>query len=65
MRLWQFDRSGGSGSHSFDINKEECKFVRIMLGDDLMNEEQLGFGPTIQQADGIRYMEITRNNQVE
>lgn len=32
MRLWQFDRSGSSGSLSFDINKDGFMFTRVMLG---------------------------------
>ena len=65
MRLWHFDRSGSSGSSSFDINQEGLKFVLVMLGYHLMNDKQLGLDPTIQQSDGQRYVEITRDDQVE
>lgn len=65
MRLWQFDRSGSSGSFSFDINRDGLKFVHVMLGFYLMNDEQLGLDPTIQQSDSKRYVEITRSDQVE
>jgi len=65
MRLWQFDRSGSSGSSSFDINQDGFKFTRVMLGYSLMNDEQLGFDPTIQQSNGKRYLKITRNNKIE
>ena len=65
MRLWHFDRSGSSGSSSFDINKDGLKFVYVILGYFLMNDEQLGLDPTIQQPGGKRYVEITRNDQVE
>ena len=65
MRLWQFDRSGSSASSSFDINEDGFKFTRVMLGYFLMNNEQLGLDPTTQQADGKRYMEITRNDKIE
>ena len=65
MRLWQFDRSGSSGSCSFDINEDGDKFIRVMLGYCLMNDSQLGLDPTIRQADGKRYMEITRNDKIE
>lgn len=30
-----------------------------------MNEEQLGFDPTINESDGKRYIEITRDGQKE
>lgn len=65
MRLWHFDRSGSSGSSSFDINQEGLKLVHVMLGYHLMNNKQLGLDPTIQQSDGQRYVEITRDDQVE
>ena len=65
MRLWHFDRSGSSGSPSFDINQEGPKFVRVMLGYHLMDDKQLGLDPTIQHSDGQRFVEITRDNQIE
>lgn len=65
MRLWQFDRSGSSGSLSFDINQDGFMFTRVMLGYYLMNDEHLGLDPTIQQLDGKRYVNITRKGQVE
>lgn len=65
MRLWQFDRSGSSGSLSFDINKDGFMFTLVMLGYYLMNDEQLGLDPTIQQLDGKRYVNVTREGQVE
>jgi hypothetical protein len=65
MRLWQFDRSGCSGSLSFDIHKDGLQFTRVVLGYLMMNETQLGFDPTIQQANDRHYVEITRNGQME
>ena len=65
MRLWHFDRSGSSGSSSFDINQEGLKYVHVMLGYHLMDDEQLGLDPTIQQSDGQRFVEIIRDNQIE
>jgi len=65
MRLWQFDRSGSSGSSSFNINEDGFRFIHVMLGYCLMNDEQLGLDPTIQQSDGKRYLEITRNDKIE
>ncbi|KAI9777873.1 MAG: hypothetical protein M1839_008550 [Geoglossum umbratile] len=65
MRLWEFDRLGGIASSAFDINKEGLQFVSVVLGYLLMNEEQLGFDPTITESDGKRYMEITRNGKRE
>jgi Fungal protein kinase len=65
MRLWEFDRLGGIASSPFDINKEGLQFVSTVLGYLWMNEEQLGFDPTILESDGKRYMEIMRNNKTE
>ena len=64
MRLWHFDRSGACGS-SFDINQDGLAFVRMMLGYYLMTDEQLGLDPTIQGPERERYVEITRDGQVE
>lgn len=65
MRLWQFDRSGSSGSSSFDINEDGFRFVNVMLGYCLMNDKQLGYDPTIQQSDGKCYVEVTRHGETE
>ena len=65
MRLWEFDRLGAIGSASFDINQDGLRFVSIILGFLSMNEEQLGFDPTIITADGKRFIQIERNGQQE
>ena len=65
LRLWQFDRSGSSGSTSFDVNKDGHQFVQVMLGFYLMSDKQLGFDPTIHREDGKRWIEITRNGSTE
>ena len=65
MRLWHFDRSGACGSSSFDINQDGLAFIRVMLGYYLMTDEQLGLDPTIQGPEGKRYVEISRDSQVE
>lgn len=66
MRLWQFDRSGSSGSASFDINIDGLQFIRILLGFYLMNNEQLGFDPTVQHLEnGERYIDIFRADRTE
>ena len=65
LRLWQFDRSGISGSTSFDINKHEYQFVHGMLGYYPMNDKKLGFDPTIHRVDGKHWIDIIRNGQIE
>ena len=65
MRLWEFDRVGAIASPPFDINKDGLQFVSVVLGYLWMNEEQLGFDPSIRESDGERYIEITRHGQKE
>ncbi len=65
MRIWEFDRLGGIASERFDINQDGLQFVYTILGFLLMNEEELGFDPTIISAEGRRYIEIERNGQTE
>jgi hypothetical protein len=65
MRLWNFDRLGAIASSPFDINEEGLQFVSAVLGFLWLNEEQLGFDPTIITAGGKRYIEIERNNRKE
>jgi hypothetical protein len=64
MRLWEFDRLGGTASSSFDINIG-LQFVSAILGYLRMNEEQLGFDPTVSEVNSKRYMTITRNGNTE
>ena len=65
MRLWEFNRLGGTASSSFDINIEGLQFVSVILGYFWINEEQLGFDPTVSEVNGKRYMTITRNGNIE
>ncbi|KKZ66871.1 hypothetical protein EMCG_07477 [[Emmonsia] crescens] len=65
MRLWEFDRLGAIASAHFDINEEGQQFVATVLGFLWMSKEQLGYDPTIVDAEGIKYIEIERNGQRE
>lgn len=65
MRIWVFDRLGGIASEQFDINKDGLQFVGTILGFLWMNEEQLGFDPTIVTSGDKRYIEIQRNGNQE
>ena len=65
MRLWEFDRLGGIASAQINTNQDGLQFVSTILGFLWMNEEQLGFDPTIITADGKRYIEIERDAQKE
>ncbi|KAJ8063416.1 hypothetical protein OCU04_008636 [Sclerotinia nivalis] len=65
MRIWEFDRLGGIASDKFDINKEGLLFISTILGFLWMNEEELGFDPTIKTTGNQRYIEIERKNRTE
>ncbi len=65
MRLWEFDRVGAIASSAIDINQDGLRFVSAVLGYLWMNEEQLGFDPTIGESDENRYIEITRHGHKE
>lgn len=65
MRLWEFDRLGGIASEQFDVNEDGLQFVSAVLGFLWLNEEQLGFDPTIITAGDKRYIEIERDNHAE
>ncbi|KAI0855407.1 serine/threonine-protein kinase Sgk2 [Xylaria cubensis] len=62
MRLWEFDRLGGTASEAFDINKEGLRFVSTILGFLWMNEEGLGFDPTFKNENGKRYIEVDQGD---
>lgn len=61
MRLWEFDRLGGIASESFIINEDGLQLVSAVLGLLWMNEEQLGFDPTIVTEDDKQFIDIERN----
>ncbi|PGG98195.1 hypothetical protein AJ80_09573 [Polytolypa hystricis UAMH7299] len=65
MRIWEFDRLGGIASEQFDINKDGLQFVTTILGSLWMNEEELGFDPTITTEGGQRFVTIKRKGQTE
>ena len=67
MRMWEFDRLGAVGSDKFDLNDKESapRFVSVMLSFLWMNEQQLGFDPTIQLRHGKPYaITIHRHDQI-
>ncbi|KAM6505455.1 hypothetical protein FSOLCH5_014671 [Fusarium solani] len=65
MRVWAFDRLGGIASEQFDINEDGLQFVFTILGFLWMNEEQLGFDPTIMTTNKERFIEVKRNGSTE
>ena len=65
LRIWEFDRLGGIASDQVDINKEGEWFVSVVLGFLWMNEEELGFDPTITRHGEQRFITINQNSQKE
>ncbi|PVH67806.1 hypothetical protein DL98DRAFT_555026 [Cadophora sp. DSE1049] len=58
MRIWEFDRLGGIASKQFDISEDGLQFVSTILAFLWMNEEQLGFDPTVITENGQRRLII-------
>ncbi|KXH68106.1 hypothetical protein CSAL01_12930 [Colletotrichum salicis] len=65
MRVWAFDRLGAIASEQFDINKDGLQFVYMILGFLWMDEEALGFDPTVKVLDNNRLINIKRNGSTE
>ncbi|KAI3326667.1 hypothetical protein HD806DRAFT_487810 [Xylariaceae sp. AK1471] len=63
MRLWEFDRLGGIASEKFNINKDGQRFVSAILGFLWMDDEALGFDPTITKSEHQRYIEIQQDTK--
>ncbi|KAI1181421.1 hypothetical protein F5B17DRAFT_299299 [Nemania serpens] len=65
MRLWEFDRLGGIASEKFNINQDGQRFVSTILGFLWMDDEALGFDPSIIKSEHQQYIEIKKNNKIE
>lgn len=65
MRLWEFDRVGGIASEKFNINKDGQRFISTILGFLWMDDEALGFDPTIIKSEHQQYIEIEHNTRTE
>jgi hypothetical protein len=65
MRIWVFDRLGGIASTRFEVHEDGPRLVSMIFGFLWMNQEELGFGPTIIIADGRLNIEIERNGKRE
>ncbi|UKZ79444.1 hypothetical protein TrVFT333_007199 [Trichoderma virens FT-333] len=65
MRLWAFDRLGGIASERFDVNQNPLEFISSVLGFVMMNDEQLGYDPTIIKSGTQQYIEVRHDGQAE
>ncbi|KAF2007867.1 hypothetical protein P154DRAFT_550100 [Amniculicola lignicola CBS 123094] len=61
----EFNRLGGIASEQFNINKDGLQFVSAVLRFLWLNEEQLGFDPTIITARDKQYIKIERDTHTE
>ena len=57
--------SAGLRLNNSTLIKDGQRFVSVVLGFLWMNDEQLGFDPTIKTSDGERYIEIERDGKTE
>ncbi|KAI1306857.1 hypothetical protein F5Y03DRAFT_353239 [Xylaria venustula] len=64
-RLWEFDRLGGIASTKFDIHQEGRLFVSTILGFLWMDNNSLGFDPTVKKSDDQHYINIKRDGTTE
>jgi serine/threonine protein kinase len=62
MRTWAYDRAGGVSSCKFDINENGRQFVATILAFLNMDDEQLGFDPTIREEGGAQIINITKED---
>ena len=65
MRIWEFDRLGAIASEAFDINEDGERFVSVILGFLWMNDQELGFDPTITKDGDQWWITINREGQTE
>ncbi|KAL7922846.1 serine/threonine-protein kinase Sgk2 [Trichoderma austrokoningii] len=69
LRLWEYDRLGGIASEQFNINEPKggLEFVATILGFLWIDEEGLGFDPTIKTSQDThqRFIEIERDGKPE
>ncbi|KAL7945812.1 hypothetical protein V8C42DRAFT_321627 [Trichoderma barbatum] len=65
MRLWAFDRLGGIASERFDVNQNPLEFITAILGFLMMNNEQLGYDPTIVRSGVQQYIEVHHDGRTE
>lgn len=58
MEVWVFDRSGCYSPGPFDIHKEPERFIQVIAGYTMMNEEELGLDTYSEQVGESRFMHV-------
>jgi protein kinase-like protein len=61
MEVWVFDRSGCYSPGAFDIHREPERFIQVIAGYTMMNEEELGLDTLMEQGDGCRSIHIEQD----
>ena len=61
MEFWVFDRSGCYSPGSFDIHEEPKRFIQVIAGYTMMNEEELGLDTFTEHDDEHRFIYIEQD----
>ncbi|KAF2454800.1 FunK1 protein kinase [Lineolata rhizophorae] len=63
MQLWIFDRSGPYGPKRFDIHDEPERFIQVITGYLMMNDEELGLDTFVQEDPAGRFITLERGDE--
>ncbi|KAH8753314.1 FunK1 protein kinase [Diaporthe sp. PMI_573] len=61
MEVWVFDRSGCYSPGAFDIHEEPERFIQVIAGYTMMNEEELGLDICTEQDEDGRFIHIEQD----
>ncbi|KAH0538362.1 hypothetical protein FGG08_005057 [Glutinoglossum americanum] len=65
VELWIFDRSGPYSGEKFDLHKDPDKFIRVMTGYTMMNDEKLGLNSYIKEDETGKYIMFKGEGRTE
>ena len=63
MEVWIFDRSGPYGPGPFDIHDEPERFIRVIVGYLMMDDEELGLDTFTQQDSAGRFITLEQGDE--
>lgn len=61
MEVWVFDRSGCYSPGAFDIHQEPGRFIQVIAGYTMMNEEELGLDTYTERNDDCHFIHIEQD----
>lgn len=61
MEVWVFDRSGCYSPRAFDIHKEPERFIQVIAGYAMMNEDELGLDTFTEQDGDCHFIRIEQD----